>query len=218
MGENYRARYNLTKENKDYMRRMVKRANQRLVTLRKQKLTNQSASYRWIQSNRQSKIFGVDRHGEVKFRTDIASLTRDEFKSLRQEVERFLEASSSTPTGIRRSNMQRWETYKKKKWINDDMEFEQFEGLMTNTFEKLFNAYGSTNTQIQMIDISELDDERWNIIEEMVEEELQDKLDLFQFMKEYYKRRSLPEEEDEKKENENFDNDHFNKQFEDNLG
>lgn len=204
--------YKQRQENIKELRKLVTRANTRLRSLEDKGMTNKSNAYRYIRDNRTSVIFGTDSKGRIKFRTDIASLTSDEFASVKREVNKFLEAKTSTPTGIIKSEIKRYETFKRKKWISKDITFEQFEGLMNDTIEKIYQKYGSTNVQAySKSDLTKEDD--WKIIEEMVKAELQYTMSLNKFMEEFKNRKKLPDEE-KAEGSDDFSNDNFNKQFE----
>lgn len=80
----------------------AKRANQRLRELEKQGLTNAPA-YSYIERARfrQDPALGETRHGEVKFRTDIAHMSAEEKSNLRNMIKGFLNAETSTAKGAK---------------------------------------------------------------------------------------------------------------------
>lgn len=82
---------------------MVKRANERLRALERKGLTNAPA-YRAIErlALQATKIMATTGAGQIKFSTNIRSLSINERSALRSEVTRFLQADTSTVKGVKK--------------------------------------------------------------------------------------------------------------------
>lgn len=81
----------------------VKRANQRLRELEQQDLAN-SPAYKYIErlAFANDPAMAWTKHGEIKFSTNIRSMTEVERAHLRQKVEGFLNAETSTVKGVKK--------------------------------------------------------------------------------------------------------------------
>ena len=82
---------------------MVKRANERLRALERKGLTNAPA-YKAIErlALQATKIMATTGAGQIKFSTNIRSLSINERSALRSEVTRFLQADTSTVKGVKK--------------------------------------------------------------------------------------------------------------------
>lgn len=82
---------------------MVKRANERLRQLERKGLKT-SPAYKAAErlALRAGKLMGSTGKGEIKFSTNIRSLSINERSQLRQEVTRFLQADTSTVKGVKK--------------------------------------------------------------------------------------------------------------------
>lgn len=102
---------------------MVKRANQRLRQLEKDDLANTSKAYQYITNKAlknlsgktKVKMFSYTRSGEIKFRTDLATLKKQNskvYKALVKTVQGFLDTKTSTRIGIEDSYKASYEGFK----------------------------------------------------------------------------------------------------------
>lgn len=113
---------------------LIKRANQRLRQLEKSGKENTSAySYiKDLQSKGRSYIV-TDKHGNVKFRTDTSKLNPQQLSNEILQVERFLQAKTSTVKGITKLHQKAYKTFKQKYGLTKEKGFDE------NTFT--FNDY-----------------------------------------------------------------------------
>lgn len=150
-------------------RKLVKKANQRITTIIKQGLQHQSSIYQYIEKNSQSKIFSKNRSGDIKFRTDLGTLikkNKELYNRVLEEVNKFLEAKTSTKLGIEEVNKKRYEKFKEKNKNNDysNISFDMYKVLVEMKLFELYKKYGSdvVNEIISLIDFNEVDMKKLN--------------------------------------------------------
>lgn len=111
-----------TKSVSEDIEKLIKRANQRLRQLEKDDLANTSKAYQYIMKKAQKnlvgdssvKMFSYTRSGEIKFRTDLATLKKENknvYNALVKAAIGFTEARTSTKIGmedIARDNYKGW--------------------------------------------------------------------------------------------------------------
>lgn len=158
--------------------KLVKKANQRLRELEKQGLANSSEAYQYIMNKANKnlagkskvKMFSTTAKGQIKFRTDLATLkkaNKNVYKALIKTVEGFVEAKTSTRTGISEKNKQTYESFKNTTGYTGS--FSEFDDLWKNVeFIELTRHFGVSDT-VNMIDeyTKELDMSEADIIHEM---------------------------------------------------
>ena len=140
--------------------KLVKKANQRLRELEKQGLANSSEAYQYIMNKANKnlagktkvKMFATTSKGQIKFRTDLATLkkAKNTYKAMIKAVEGFLEAKTSTRTGISEKNKQTYESFKNTTGFSGS--FAEFDDLWKNSeFVELTKRFGVSDT-IAMMD------------------------------------------------------------------
>lgn len=145
--------------------KLVKKANQRLRELEKQGLANSSEAYQYIMNKANKnlagkskvKMFSTTAKGQIKFRTDLATLkkaNKNTYKALIKTVEGFIEAKTSTPTGISEKNKQTYESFKNTTGYTGSIS--EFDDLWKNTeFIELTKRYGVSDVINMMDEFSE---------------------------------------------------------------
>ena len=145
--------------------KLVKKANQRLRELEKQGLANSSEAYQYIMNKANKnlagktkvKMFSTTAKGQIKFRTDLATLkkaNKNTYKALIKTVEGFIEAKTSTRTGISEKNKQTYESFKNTTGYTGS--FSEFDDLWKNTeFIELTKRYGVSDVINMMDEFSE---------------------------------------------------------------
>lgn len=136
----------------------VKRANQRLRELEKQGLQN-SPAYHAVERLALVGDPATARtgKGEIKFTTNVKSLTPQQREHLRSEVQRFLSAKTSTKSGIKEMQKNMLKNYKKRHddllGNADDAALAEFLTIWDTSIAKQFKQlYGSDFTN-QVIDV-----------------------------------------------------------------
>ncbi len=133
----------------------IKRANQRLRQLEKDGLANESKAYQYIMkkanknlsSKTKVKMFSVTRSGEIKFRTDLAKLKKENknvYRALVKNVEGFLESKSSTKIGIEDSHKKSFEKFQDYGYKGT---FNEWSDMWNDyNFQQLVKRYGVSDT------------------------------------------------------------------------
>ena len=136
--------------------KLIKRFNQRLRQLEKDGLANQSKAYQYIMnkamknlaSGTKVKQFAYTRSGEIKLRTDLATLKKQNknvYKAVIKLATGFLDAKSSTKIGIEDSTKQSYEGFKNKTGFSGS--FNEFSDLWNITeFVALTKRYGVSDS------------------------------------------------------------------------
>ena len=139
----------------------VKRANQRLRQLEKDKLANVSKAYQYITnkalknlaSDTKVKRFARTRSGQIKFRTDLATLKKENinvYKTLIKNVEGFLNAKTSTRIGIEDTYRSSYEGFKDTTGYSGS--FSDFSNLFSNSAYEYLLKYFSVSELGTMLD------------------------------------------------------------------
>lgn len=151
--------------------KLVKKANQRLRQLEKDGLANSSEAYQYIMNTANKNLagktkvkqFAMTSSGQIKFRTDLATLkkqNKNSYKALIKKVEGFLEAKTSTRTGINEKNKQTYETFKNTTGYQGS--FEDFDDLWKNMefveLTKIFGVSETCNIIDEIMSVSDLDE------------------------------------------------------------
>lgn len=151
-----------TKSISDEIIKDIKRANQRLRQLEKDGLANESKAYQYIMkkanknmfSKTKVKMFSVTRSGEIKFRTDLAKLKKENknvYRALIKNVEGFLESKSSTKIGIEESHKKSFEKFKDYGYKGT---FNEWSDMWNDyNFQQLVKRYGVSDTVSMADDI-----------------------------------------------------------------
>ena len=128
---------------------LVKRANQRLRQLEKSGISKSSVAYQKIQSQAYGNdlFFSTTSKGQFKFNTNINKLSVKDFKKLKSKVETFLNAKTSTVSGVKKSQNKAYSTYKNK--TGSKMSFKEFgEFWSSGIVQQHKMAYGSEQTEL----------------------------------------------------------------------
>lgn len=151
-----------TKSVSDEIIKDIKRANQRLRQLEKDGLANESKAYQYIMkkanknlaSKTKVKLFSVTRSGEIKFRTDLAKLKKENknvYRALIKNVEGFLESKSSTKIGIEDAHKKSFEKFKDYGYKGT---FNEWSDMWNDyNFQQLVKRYGVSDTVSMADDI-----------------------------------------------------------------
>lgn len=134
---------------------LIKRANQRLRQLEKSGKENTSAySYiKQLQSSGRSYIT-TDKHGNVKFRTDTSKLNAQQLSNELKQVERFLEAKTSTVTGINKIHNKAYKTFVNKYNLDkSNFSFNDYLTLYKTGIVKAYNEKYDSNATARIIQI-----------------------------------------------------------------
>ena len=171
----------LTKEQKAQIRKDIKKANQRLRTIEKSGLEIFSYAYRWVQENKQSKIFKRTRNKEIKFNTSIATLNEEELSALVSRVDQFLSFETSTKIGINKYIKKRYEKFKERERGSKyaKMKEDEFANLLVTKIKELVNKYGSDQVYAVMESVPEANQDD---ILEWAEECLKGEYDYFEIL------------------------------------
>lgn len=143
---------------------MVKRANQRLRQLEKDDLANTSKAYQYITNKAlknlsgktKVKMFSYTRSGEIKFRTDLATLKKQNskvYKALVKTVQGFLDTKTSTRIGIEDSYKSSYEGFKNTTGYSGS--FSDFSDLFTNSNYEILLKEFSVSELGSMLDYIE---------------------------------------------------------------
>lgn len=129
---------------KDKIRTYSKTANQRLRELEKQNLQKGSVAYQFVlrdEYDNKSYISHTGK-GEVKFVTALTGKTEKELNEELASLEKFLNASTSTRTGIKQVMERQYNQYKEKTGTNPT--FEDFSAIYSSaSVQNLLSIYGS---------------------------------------------------------------------------
>ena len=145
--------------------KLIKRANQRLRQLEKDGLANQSKAYQFIMNKAQknmasqtkTKMFTLTSSGQIKFRTDLATLKKanaNVYNAVVKLATGFTEAKSSTKIGVTDAYKDSYEGFKNTTGFTGS--FNDFSDLWENTnFKELVKRFGVSNTVSMADDISD---------------------------------------------------------------
>lgn len=131
----------------------AKRANTRLRTIEKAKLTKTSA-YKNVQrlGFDGSKNIAYTKKGEIKFRTDVSKMSESELKEHQRVIEDFLQSKSSKVGEIKKRRQRAYDKWKKEKerqgqTIDIDIDdFSEFWEL--SNIKKLKDSLGSDEVEL----------------------------------------------------------------------
>lgn len=124
--------------------RLAKTANQRLRSLEKAGLQNASNAYRYIEKLHFDKdsATATDAQGRMKFNTNFRGLTYQEVQHRIGEITRFLEAQTSTVSGVNAKYKKGFVTYRER--YGADISYAEFTDLMRNdTMKRLKSQFSS---------------------------------------------------------------------------
>lgn len=100
------------------LKRLVKRANDRLYKLEKSGLTNKSQEYRLVEHyavgepSGKGSIYNVNQEkGRIRFKTSTRGMSAEEKRYYIQTIRNFLNAQTSTITGTRKSFNKAYQTF-----------------------------------------------------------------------------------------------------------
>lgn len=125
--------------------RMAKTANQRLRELEKQDLGKASNAYRYMERLHYDKdnATATDSSGRMKFNTNFRGKTYQEIQHEAAELKRFLEAKTSTKTGVDAKYLRGYETFTRNNG-GENMKYSDFAEMMkSETMKNLKKVYGS---------------------------------------------------------------------------
>lgn len=143
---------------------MIKRANQRLRQLEKDDLANTSKAYQYITNKAlknlsgktKVKMFSYTRSGEIKFRTDLATLKKQNpkvYKALVKTVQGFLDTKTSTRIGIEDAYKSSYEGFKNTTGYSGS--FSDFSDLFENSNYEILLKEFSVSELGSMLDYIE---------------------------------------------------------------
>lgn len=125
--------------------KLAKTANQRLRSLEKAGLQNASNAYRYIEKLHFDKdnATATDSKGRMKFNTNYRGLTYQQIQHNIGEITRFLEAQTSTISGVNTKYRKGFETYRER--YGADISYAEFTDLMRNdTMKRLKSQFSSS--------------------------------------------------------------------------
>lgn len=124
---------------------MAKTANQRLREIEKQGFTEASKAYGYFESLAfdKDKATAVDSKGRNKWLTDTRKLTQGELVHVASKLQGFLNAKTSTITGIKASYAKGYKTFKERNpnYTGSAQEFAQ--SVKMGLMQKFKELYGS---------------------------------------------------------------------------
>ena len=136
-------------ELKNYYKKIATIANERARRLEEKDLYRSSNAYNWLErhvyDNKNTKIYVKDKQGRPKFNTNISIMSFQELKSASAEASKFIEAKTSTVSGIKEMYLKGYNTYKQKYMNNSNyLTFEEYSefwksGLVQN-YSKIFGS------------------------------------------------------------------------------
>ena len=124
--------------------KMASTANKRLRALEEKGLANASNAYRYIEKLHFDKdsATATDAQGRMKFNTNFRGLTYQEVQHRIGEITRFLEAQTSTVSGVNAKYKRGFETYRER--YGADISYAEFTDLMRNdTMKRLKGQFSS---------------------------------------------------------------------------
>ena len=132
--------------------KLAKTANQRLRSLEKAGLQNASNAYRYIEKLHFDKdnATATDSKGRMKFNTNYRGLTYQQIQHNIGEITRFLEAQTSTVSGVNTKYRKGFETYRER--YGADISYAEFTDLMRNDTMKRLKAQFSSSVINRIID------------------------------------------------------------------
>ena len=112
---------------KEYIHQVGKAANQRLRQLEKSGVEKASSSYRYVERLGYDKDYAMSktRAGELKFNLSVRGRTMSELRHMANTIERFMNAPTSTVTGVKASFEKAEETFRKN-YPDADIDFKEF--------------------------------------------------------------------------------------------
>lgn len=132
--------------------KLAKTANQRLRSLEKAGLQNASNAYRYIEKLHFDKdnATATDSKGRMKFNTNYRGLTYQQIQHNIGEITRFLEAQTSTVSGVNTKYRKGFETYRER--YGADISYAEFTDLMRNDTMKRLKGQFSSSVINRIID------------------------------------------------------------------
>lgn len=177
---------------------MIKRANQRLRQLEKDNLANNSKAYQYIANKAlknlsgktKVKMFSYTRSGEIKFRTDLATLKKQNskvYKALIKTVQGFLDTKTSTRICIKDLYKDTYESFKNKTGYSGS--FSDFSNLFNNSnYEILLKVFSVSElgTMLDYIEGMLPNLSQDDILEEMINSGMNTIQGMYEYFKEKY--------------------------------
>lgn len=185
--------------------KLIKRANQRLRQLEKDGLANQSKAYQFIMNKAQKnmasktkvKQFAMTSKGEIKFRTDLATLkkaNKNVYNAVIRLATGFTETKGSTKIGIEEKYKGGYETFKRLHGFTGT--FEQYTDMWKNEeFKKLENIFKTS----YIVEMGEDLADKFGItyeqaINDMAESKATSEMALYEYFEEKYRSDEKDEE------------------------
>lgn len=130
---------------------LAKRANTRLRALEQRGLQKGSNAYRYIEKLHFDKdsATAVDSKGRMKFNTNFRRLSYQEIQHRLGEITRFLEAQTSTVSGVNAKYKKGFEAYRER--YNANISYSDFADLMRNETMKRLKSQFSSNVISRVI-------------------------------------------------------------------
>ena len=136
-------------ELKTYYKKIATIANKRARMLEEKDLYRASNAYNWLErhvyDNKNTKIYVKDKQGRPKFNTNISKMSFQELKSASAEASKFIEANTSTVSGIKEMYIKGYDTFRKNNMDGSNyLTFEEYSefwksGLIQN-YSKIFGS------------------------------------------------------------------------------
>ena len=136
-------------ELKTYYQKIATTANKRARALEEKDLYRASNAYNWLErhvyDNKNTKIYVKDKQGRPKFNTNISKMSFQELKSASAEASKFIEAKTSTVSGIKEMYIKGYDTFRKNNMDGSNyLTFEEYSeflksGLIQN-YSKIFGS------------------------------------------------------------------------------
>lgn len=152
------------RKEKQKLARDIKRANQRLATQFKKGIRTPSYKFIEREEKRGISIYSKAKSGAVKFRTDIASLTKRQITDLQKSLEKYLRSPTSTKIGTQR-------TYNRLDSFNKTMSEKGFSSLSMDEYINLWEFASLKNLE-EAYTSSDLTDFYSKKPDDMTDEEL----------------------------------------------
>ena len=136
-------------ELKTYYKKIATIANKRARSLEEKDVYRASNAYNWLErhvyDNKDTKIYVKDKKGRPKFNTNTSDMSYQELKKAAASASKFVEAKTSTVSGLRVAHMKAYKTFQKKYMDGSNyLSFSQFaefwkSGLIQN-YSKIFGS------------------------------------------------------------------------------
>ena len=162
-------------ELKTYYKKIATIANKRARSLEEKDLYRASNAYNWLErhvyDNKNTKIYVKDKQGRPKFNTNISKMSFQELKSASAEASKFIEAKTSTVSGIKEMYLKGYNTYKQKHMNNSDyLTFEEYSEFWKSGLVQNYSKIFGSDQVVRLSQAMEAEDLSVEEIEQILEE------------------------------------------------